>query len=284
MGRFGGHRRAHLAHRSSMRGECTTARGGSGTVMRHHLRARVLAAPAPGAALTLGMTVSTASRALIPACRRTQRFTPSGVTATCSAVALTAITARADEHLAPAPGTQIQSGIVHRSPRRGGLDDPRSPGNTALGAVRKCGSGRSLGHDRQVSGVRGCVGLLADSDLTPTHERRHRQCTRRRRPPISNIRSGGEPRRAPGGRAGTIPSRVAPIRQRQCTNAVRRISARLRSHQHLATPDFGPPLLNLNQQLPGHPHAESVAAQALRNTLPELLAAVLIQTSHFLLV
>ena len=46
----------------------------------------------------------------------------------------------------------------------------------------------------------------------------------------------------------------------------------------LATPDFGPPLLNLNQQLPGHPHAESVVAQALRNTLLVLLAAVLIQT------
>ena len=78
------------------------------------------------------------------------------------------------------------------------------------------------------------------------------------------------------------PVRVAPIRQRQCTNAVRRISARLRSHQHLATPDFGPPLLNLNQQLPGHPHAESVVAQALRNTLPELLAAVLLQTYQIL--
>ena len=58
---------------------------------------------------------------------------------------------------------------VHSSSRRGGLDDPRLPGNTAFGAVRKCGSGRSLGRDRQVSAVRGCVGLLADSDLTPTH-------------------------------------------------------------------------------------------------------------------
>ena len=61
------------------------------------------------------------------------------------------------------------------------VHDPRLPGNTALGAVRKCGSGRSLGRDRQASGVRGCVGLLADSDLTPTRERRHRRCARRRR-------------------------------------------------------------------------------------------------------
>ena len=99
-----------------MTGECTTARGGSGTVMRHFLRARAFAAPAPVTALTLGVTVPTASRVLIPPARRRQRFTPSGVAATCSAVALTAITARADEHLAPTSGTQIQSGIVHRSP------------------------------------------------------------------------------------------------------------------------------------------------------------------------
>ena len=47
--------------------------------------------------------------------------------------------------LASAPGTHKQARIVHRSSRRGGLDDPRSSGNTALGAVRQCGSGRSLG-------------------------------------------------------------------------------------------------------------------------------------------
>ena len=234
MGRFGGHRRARLAHRSSMTGECTTARGRNGTVMRHFLPVGAFAAPAPVAALTLGMTVSTASRALIPPSRRTQRFTPSGVAAPCSAVALTAITARADEHLAPAPGTQKQSGIVHRLPRRGGLDDPQSPGNTALGAVRKCGSGRSLGHDRQVSGVRGCVGLLADSDLTATHERRHRRCTRRRRALTANISSGGEQRHAHRGRARTILSGSAPTRQSQLTKAVRRISAPLRSRQHLS--------------------------------------------------
>ena len=196
MGRLGGHRRARLAHRTLMRGECTTARGRSGTVMRHVLPVSAFAAPAPVAALTLGVTVSAASRALIPASRRTQRFTPSGVAATRPAVLLAPITARADEHLAPAPGTQKHPGIVHRSPRRGGLDDPQSPGNTALGAVRKCGSGRSLGRDRQVSTVRGCVGLLADSDLTATHERRHRRCARRRRPVTANIRSGGEQRHA----------------------------------------------------------------------------------------
>ena len=103
------------------------------------------------AALALGVTVPAASRVLIPASRRAQRFTPSGAAATCPAVLLAPVAARADEHLAPASGTQKQSGIVHCTPRRGGLDDPRLPGNTALGAVRKCGSGRSLGRDRAMS-------------------------------------------------------------------------------------------------------------------------------------
>ena len=99
-----------------MTGECTTARGRSGTVMRHFLPVSAFAAPAPVAALALGVTVSAASRALIPASRRTQRFAPSEVTATRPAVLLAPITARADEHLAPAPSTQKHPGIVHRSP------------------------------------------------------------------------------------------------------------------------------------------------------------------------
>ena len=111
-----------------------------------------------------------------------------------------AAAAWADEHLTPASGTQKQSGIVHRAPRRGGLDDPRLPGNTALGAVRKCGSGRSLGRDRQVNEVRGCAGLLAESDLTLTPERRQRTGARRRHPLIGNI----------GSSPGTTPSTVMP--------------------------------------------------------------------------
>ena len=148
-GRFGRHRRIRLALRNSMTGECTTARGGSGTVMRHLLPAHAFTAPAPVAALTLGVTVPAAARVLIPASRRTQRFTPGEAAATCTAVPLTPITARADEHRAPASDTEKLSGIVHRSPRRGGLDDLPLPGNTGIGAVRKCGSGRSLGRDRQ---------------------------------------------------------------------------------------------------------------------------------------
>ena len=49
--RFGRHRRARLAHRNSMTGECSTVRGGSGTVMRHLLSARAFAAPTPVARL-----------------------------------------------------------------------------------------------------------------------------------------------------------------------------------------------------------------------------------------
>ena len=150
------------------------------------------------------MTVPAASRVLIPASRPAQRFTPSEAAAARPAVVLAPVTARADEHLAPASGTEKQSGIVHCSPWRGGLDDPRSPGNTALGAVRKCGSGRSLGRDPQVSTVRGCVGLLADSDLTPTHQRRHRRYARRAPPLAGSIGSGGKQRHVPGGRGGPI--------------------------------------------------------------------------------
>ena len=168
------------------------------------LRTRAFAAPATVAALALGMTVPAASRVLIPASRPAQRFTPSEAAAARPAVLLAPVTARADEHLAPASGTEKQSGIDHCSPWRGGLDDPRSPGNTALGAVRKCGSGRSLGRDRQVSTVRGCVGLLAESDLTPTHERPHRRYARRARPLAGSIGSGGKQRHVPGGRGGTI--------------------------------------------------------------------------------
>ena len=51
-------------------------------------------------------------------------------------------------------------------------------------------SGRSLGRDRQVSTVRGCVGLFVDSDLNLRRERQaegvaaaKRRATYRRRPP-----------------------------------------------------------------------------------------------------
>ena len=84
--------------------------------MRHFVHTRVFAPPATVAALALGVTVPAASRVLIPAPRRAQRFTPSGAAATCSAKALAPVAARADEHLAPASGTQKQAGIVHCSP------------------------------------------------------------------------------------------------------------------------------------------------------------------------
>ena len=89
-----------------MRGEFSIARGASGTVMRHFVRARAFAAPAPGAPLAPGMTVPAAPRVLIPASRPAQRFTPSEAAAARPAVVLAPVTARADEHLAPASGTE----------------------------------------------------------------------------------------------------------------------------------------------------------------------------------
>ena len=145
------------------------------------------------------------------------------------------VAVRADEHLAPASGTEKQSGIVHCSPRRGGLDDPRLPGNTALGAVRQCGSGRSLGRDRQVDVVRGCAGLPDHCDLTPTAERRHHTGAPRRHLLIGNIGSGGRQPQAPGRGTGTTQSSSAPIPQSQFTRAVRRITALSQSRLHSAT-------------------------------------------------
>ena len=137
----------------------------------------------------------------------------------------------AAQWLVLAPRTQKQLGIVHRSPRRGGLDDPRSPGNTSLGAVRKCGSGRSLGRDRQVNTVRGCVGLVGACDLTPTPERRHRGYAPRRRVLIGHIGSGGKQRQLSVRGVGTNQSMFTPLRQILLRRAVHRISALSRSHQ-----------------------------------------------------
>ena len=70
--------------------------------------------------------------------------------------------------------------------------------------------GATSGRDRQVSTVRGCVSLLAESDLTPTHDRRHRGCARCARAVGRQHRLGREPaaraefqghRAAPSGRA-----------------------------------------------------------------------------------
>ena len=205
--------------------------------MRHFVRARAFVAPAPVAALALGMTVPAASRVLISASRRAQRFTPGEAAAACPAVVLAPVAARADEHLAPASGTQKQSGIVHCSPRRGGLDDPRLPGNTALGAVRQCGSGRSLGRDRQVSAVRGCVSLLAESDLTPTHERRHRRCARCARAMGRQHRFRRETTTSPRRAHRDDSEQVRSDRYSQFTWPVRHITAHLRSHQQY---EWGP--------------------------------------------
>ena len=116
-------------------------------------------------------------------------------------------------------------------PRRGGLDDPRSPGNTALGAVRQCGSGRSLGRDHQVSTVRGCVSLLAESDLTPTHERRHRRHARCACAMGRQHRLRGETTTRPKRARRDDSEQMRSDRSSQFTWPVRQITAHLRSHQ-----------------------------------------------------
>ena len=117
--RFGGHGRTRLAYRNSMTGECTTASGRCGTVMRHFFPTRRFTAPAPVAPLALGMTVPAAPGLLIATPCRAQRFASVEAAAVRSAVLLSAIAARTDEYLTFAPRTQKQSRIVHRPPPAG---------------------------------------------------------------------------------------------------------------------------------------------------------------------
>ena len=74
---------------------------------------RHLAASLAVAALALGMTMPTASGLLVPASCCAQRIASGEAATVRSAVLLSAITARADEHLTSA------SGIAHRSSRVG---------------------------------------------------------------------------------------------------------------------------------------------------------------------
>ena len=141
--------------------------------MRHFFSSRPFPATCPITSLAFGVTVPTAPSLLVTVSGRAQRLTP-GDTGTCrAAVLLAAVTMRADPHLVLTPGAQEQSGIVHRSPRRGELDDPAAYSDTGYGAARECGSGRSPGRDRQVFEVRGCVSLFAALDLTRVRARRH---------------------------------------------------------------------------------------------------------------
>ena len=133
-GRFGRHRGTRLVHRNSMTSECTTVRGESGTMMRHILPAHGVAASLAVAALALGMTMPTASGLLVPASCCAQRIASGEAATVRSAVLLSAITARADEHLTSASGTWKASGIVHRSPRRGADSSIPRPGTARQGS------------------------------------------------------------------------------------------------------------------------------------------------------
>ena len=95
------------------------------TLMRQYFPASTFAAPVSVAALALGMTVPAASRLLISTTRRTQRFASGETAAPHTTVLLSAVTIRADEHLAPTPGTPEQPSVVHGSPpaRRAGRSE-----------------------------------------------------------------------------------------------------------------------------------------------------------------
>ena len=142
--------------------------GVKGTLMRHYFPASTFAAPAPVAALALGMTVPAASRLLISTPRRTQRFVSGESPAAHAAVPLPTVTNRADEYLAPTPGTQEQSGVVHGPPGEEGrtIRDHRAILHSEPYA--SAGLGAASDVDRQVFTVRGGVSLFAESDLTST--------------------------------------------------------------------------------------------------------------------
>ena len=154
-------------------GEFSTARGASGTVMRHFVHTRVFAAPAPVAALALGVTVPAASRVLISAPRRAQRFTPGEAAA------------RAPQYCWPRSQREQMSTWrrhrAHRNSRASSIAPPGGEGWTIRDyrailhsePYASADLGAASDVDRQVVTVRGCAGLFAESDLTPTPEWRH---------------------------------------------------------------------------------------------------------------
>ncbi len=84
--------------------------------MRHFFSARPFPVTCPVASLALGMAVSTAPSLLVAVSGRAQRLAPGDTGTDRPAVLPAAVTTRADQHLTLTPGTQEQSGIVHRSP------------------------------------------------------------------------------------------------------------------------------------------------------------------------
>ena len=114
--------------------------------------------------------------------RRTQQFVSGETAAAYAAVLLSAVTNRADEYLTPTPGTQEQSGVVHGPPGEEGwtIRDHRAILHSKRYASADLGAASDV--DGQVLTVRGCVGLFAESDLTPTPGWRHFIDARAKRP------------------------------------------------------------------------------------------------------
>ena len=160
--------------------------------MRHIFSNDPFAAPVPITALALGMAVPAAARLLITAPRRSQRFASGKHAALCPAVLL----ARSQRE-------QMSTWRRHRAhtnTRASSIAPPGEEGWTirdhrAILTSEPYASadlGAASDADRQVFTVRGCAGLFARCDLTPTPQRRHPLSTKRRRPLIGNIGSGGK--------------------------------------------------------------------------------------------
>lgn len=141
--------------------------------MRHLLARGPL--PGPVAALALGMAMPPSARRLVALSGRSNARPTSCPRATPTAVALAPITTRAHPHLAPAPGTHEQPGIVHLASREEDWTIPCSPAILTPDPYVSADLDATPGTDRQVFVVRGCVGLPRRADLTRTRRPDHRR-------------------------------------------------------------------------------------------------------------
>ena len=165
------------------------------------------------------------------------------------AVALSAIAARADEHLSLTPRTQKQPGIVHRSPptkRAGRSDinpailDSEPYASADLGAASDV-TGKSVQSEAASVSSPSPISLQPLNDVTPAHavtvlcDQQHR---------FAEETTASQRRGRGAASEHARPRRRIPLRR-----AVRRIDALLRSHQHghglslrkhfLSAPDSG---------------------------------------------
>ena len=194
-----------------MTGEFSTARGASGTVMRHFVHTRVFAAPAPVAALALGVTVPAASRVLISASRRAQRFTPGEAAAACP------------QYCWPRSQREQMSTWrrhrAHRNRRASSIAPPGGEGWTTrdhraiLRSEPYVSADLGAASDVTAKSVQSeAASASSPSPISPQLTSDVIAAARDAPAPwAGSIGSGGKQRHVPGGHTGTIQSRCAPI-------------------------------------------------------------------------